>query len=94
MIHVLVDHKVKDYVKWKPIFDKSLPMVKKAGGKKGQLFRLLGNPNHVFVCLEWDNKETAKKFMASEDLMKAFQESGVIGTPIISMLDKIEDVKL
>jgi|BarGraIncu00421A_1022006.scaffolds.fasta_scaffold119487_1 uncharacterized protein (DUF1330 family) len=94
MVYVLVDHKVKDYAKWKPVFDKSMPMVKKAGGKSGKLFHVSGEPNHVCVLLEWDTKENATKFFTSEDLKKAFQESGVIGTPMIVYLDKIEDVKI
>ena len=94
MVYVLVDHIVKDYAKWKPVFDKSLPMVKKAGGKGGQLFHVSGEPNHVCALAEWDTLDNAKKFFTSEDLMKAFQESDVIGTPMIVYLDKIEDFKV
>jgi len=94
MVYVLVDHNVKDYAKWKPVFDKSMSMVKKAGGQKRKLFHVSGEPNHVCVLVEWDTLDNAKKFFTSEDLMKAFQESGVIGTPMVVYLDKIEDVKI
>lgn len=94
MAYVLVDHKVKDYAKWKPVFDKSLPMVKKAGGKSAKLFHITGDNNHVIVFAEWDTKERATAFFTSEDIMKAFKESGVVGAPTVWYLDKIEDVKL
>ena len=94
MVFVLVDHKVKDYAKWKPVFDKSMPMVKKGGAKGGKLFHVSGEPNHVCVLAEWDTLDNAKKFFASADIKKAFDESGVIGTPMIVYLDKIEDIKI
>jgi hypothetical protein len=94
MVYLLVDHKVKDFAKWKPVFDKSMPMVNKSGGKGGTLFHVSGEPNHICVLQEYDTKENATKFAESEDLKKAMQDAGVIGTPMIVYLDKIEDFKV
>jgi uncharacterized protein (DUF1330 family) len=93
MVYVLVDEKVKDYAKWKPVFDKGMDMVKKAGGKQGHLFHVSGEPNHICVLAEFDTKEHAEKFFSSDELKNAFEEGGVIGTPMIVYLDKIEDFK-
>ena len=94
MVYILVDHKVEDYAKWKPVFDKGMPMVKKFGGKSGMLFHVSGEPNHICVLGEYDTMDNAKKFAESEDLKKAMQEAGVIGKPMIVYLDKIEDFKV
>jgi len=94
MVYSVVDHKVEDYAKWKPVFDKHKVIIKKAGGKSGTVYRISGEPNHIRVLIEWDKKEDATKFIESEDLKKIMQEARVLGKPDIWFLDKIEDFKL
>jgi len=91
MVHVVIDHKVKDYAKWKPAFDKHSDTRKKSGSKGGTLFHVSGEPNHISILIEFDAKENATKFYESEDLKKVMQDAGVIGKPEVWFLDKIED---
>ena len=91
MVFAVVDHKVEDYAKWKPVFDKHGETRKKAGSKGGKLFHVSGEPNHICILLEFDTNENATKFYESEDLKKVMQDAGVIGKPDVWFLDKIED---
>ena len=52
MVYSVVDHKVEDYAKWKPAFDKHKATIKKAGGKSGTVYRISGEPNHIRVLIE------------------------------------------
>ena len=94
MVYVVVDHKVEDYAKWKPAFDKHGETRKKYGSKGGTLFRISGEPNHPCILLEFDTMDNSKKFYESEDLKKVMQDAGVIGKPDVWFLDKIEDFKV
>lgn len=91
MVYVIVKYGVKDYAKWKPIFDDYGKMRKKAGSTGGKLFHESGKPNDMLILFDWDKKENASKFFASEDTKKTQQSAGVIGKPTIFYLDKIEN---
>lgn len=92
MVFILVDHKVKDYAKWKSFFDDHSVTRKKSGSKGGQLYRVSGEPNHICILLEFDTIDNAKKFYESDDLKKVMQEAGVIGKPDVWFLDKVGDI--
>jgi uncharacterized protein (DUF1330 family) len=94
MVYVVVDHKVADYAKWKPAFDKHAETRMKFGSKGGTLFHIFGEPDHPCILFEFDTMDNAKKFYESEDLKKVMQDAGVLGKPDIWFLDKIEDFKV
>lgn len=90
MVHVLVKHKVKDYDKWKSIFDGNSDL-RKAGGEKGsRLFRQVDKPNDLVIIIEWDTIENAKKFYESEDLKKVMKDAGVMMKPYIYFIEEVE----
>jgi heme-degrading monooxygenase HmoA len=91
MVYVVLDYKVEDYSKWKPVFDNYGTMRKKAGSKGGKLFHVSDEPNHMCILFEWDTKENAVNFFASEETKKTQKSAGVINKPEITYLDKIED---
>lgn len=87
---MLVRHKVKDYEKWKPVFDEHAAMRKTGGCKGGRLFRNTDNPNETIIIWKWDTIENARKFAKSEDLEKVMQKAGVAEKPDIYFLDEVE----
>jgi heme-degrading monooxygenase HmoA len=93
MVYVVLDYKVEDYAKWKPAFDNYGAARNKAGSKGGKLFQYLDDKNHVCMLFEWDSKENATKFFASDETKKTQKGAGVVGTPMVVYLDKIEDFK-
>lgn len=88
MVHILVHHKVEDYNKWKTAFDDHSTFRSQNGSKGGRVFRSANNSNEVFILLEWDNLENAKKFTQSENLKDVMMNAGVIGMPEISFLEE------
>ena len=90
MIYVMAIQKIKDYDKWKKIFDDH-GAVRKANCSKGALiYHDLNDPNRLVVITEWENMEDAKNFSSSEDLKITMKNAGVIGLPELHYLDGIE----
>jgi heme-degrading monooxygenase HmoA len=81
---------MKDYAKWKPIYEEHGATRKANGSKGAHLFRNADNPNEVIILFEWDDLSNAKKFAQSEDLIKTMQKAGVSDKPDIYFLDEIE----
>jgi len=94
MAYLLVRHKVKDYSKWKPIFDEHAATRKVSGSKGGRLFRNADNPNETFILFEWESIEKAKKFAQSEDLKKTMLKAGVSDKPDVYFIEEVEKVSV
>lgn len=86
MVYLMFRGKVKDYEKWKPVFDGLAPIRKEYGAKEGHLYHIADNPNEVVVLSEWESVEKARKYFQSEHIKKAFEKGGVIGKPESSFL--------
>ena len=93
MPFILVKQTIKDYAKWKPLFDKHGSTRKKSGSKGGRLYRNSQNPNEIVVIMEWDAIDNARKFTESADLREIMEKAGVIGKPEVYFLEQIETFK-
>lgn len=94
MIHAMVRQNVKDYDKWKKIFDEDGVNRKTASSKGGQVFRALDDPNNVFVMLDFDDLDKAKKFIDSDGLKEAMKKAGVVGKPDVYLMDEGTKIKV
>ncbi len=92
MAYLMFRGKVKDYEKWKPVFDKMASIRKEYGSKGGHLFRMADNPNEPVILLEWESIEKARKYTQSEDIKRAMERGGVIGKPEFYFLEEVEQV--
>lgn len=90
LTYVLVIHRVEDYAKWKSLYDEDGAIRKAKGSKGAQLLRNTNDPNHLVVMTEWDDLDSAKNFVESEDLSKTMQEATVVGRPAVFYLEEIE----
>ena len=90
MLHVLARHKVEDYSAWKRTFDAAADLRRKSGEQSFLILHPNGDPNDLVLLFEWDTAVNARKFMESKELRQAMQESGVIGTPAIELLEKAD----
>lgn len=92
MIHVLVRHKVADYSRWKEAFDAHLTTRKRAGETGFRLFHNVEDPRDIFILLDWQTIEEARKFMNSDELRNAMQKAGVVGTPEVQYVEDARSV--
>jgi len=90
MAYLLVRHKVKDFDKWKSVFDDHLDFRKSRGEKGGRLFRNIDDLNETIIIFKWDSIENARKFTESDDLKKAMQNAGVAEKPDFYFLEEVE----
>ena len=88
MGYVLVKHKVEDYDKWRQVFDSFEEYRKSKGEKLFQIYRNSEDTNEVFGLFEWENVESAKEFMGSDELKAKMKEAGVVGEPAIYFVEK------
>lgn len=92
MAYILIRHSVKDYEKWKALFDEHQTTRKKSGSKGGHLYRNAQNPNEILVIFEWDSLDNARKFAESADLHEVMEKAGVIGKPDVYFLEQLESL--
>lgn len=92
MPYVLIRHKVRDYEKWKTMFDEHGSIRKISGSRGGRLFRNADDPNEVVTLFEWDDMKKARGFAQSEDLRQTMQRAGVSDKPDVYYLDEVEKV--
>jgi hypothetical protein len=73
---LIVRHKVKDYCKWRPAFDRHAGVQKAAGRTNPRVFRSADDKGVIV----FDTKDTkmAKDFVASPSLEEAMIEAGVM----------------
>ncbi len=87
MVHILVHHKVADYIRWKEAFDGHLTARKSAGETGFRLFQSVEDPREVTLLLDWDSIDHARKFIHSDELRDTMDKAGVQGTPEIKFLE-------
>lgn len=90
MAYLLVRHRVKDFAKWKPIFDEHSGTRKTSGSKSSHVFRNSNDPNEIVLLFEWDDIQKARQFAESEDLRRTMEREGVSGKPDVYFLEEIE----
>ncbi len=94
MPYLLIIHKVKDYDRWKSVFDEHGSFRKANGSRGGWLMRNADDPNQTVVVFEWESLDKARKFARSEDLKKAMQRAGVLDKPDVYFLEEVEKLSV
>ncbi|MFZ0794835.1 MAG: hypothetical protein WAM65_13760, partial [Candidatus Korobacteraceae bacterium] len=92
MVHVLIRHKVSDYNRWKEAFDSHLNTRKRAGETGFRLFHNVEDMREIFLLVDWQSIEEARKFMTSDELRDAMAKAGVIGAPDVQYLEDARSV--
>jgi len=79
---VEIAHAVKDYAKWKPVFDADSVNRKASGLDYIVVGREMGKPNNLLVVLNVADTQKAKAFSADPKLKEAMKKGGVISKPV------------
>ena len=89
---MLVRHKVKDFPKWKKVFDEHTAFREENGSKGGYLFRNIDNSDETIIIFKWNYLEDARQFASSENLKDIMERAGVADKPDIYFLNEVEKV--
>jgi hypothetical protein len=88
MTTMFVRRKVSNYETWRKTYD-NFASVQKAKGVTGQaVYQATDDPNDITVTHDFASVAPAQDFVNSDELKKAMQGGGVIGTPTIWFTNK------
>lgn len=90
MATLLVRHRVRDYDRWKEIFDAHADERAAAGSLGGRVFRDGDDPEDVVIVLEWADLDRARDFAEREDMQESMERAGVMGEPDFLFLAEVD----
>jgi len=88
MPYMLIEHRVMDFGKWKPVYDEHAGARRDAGLEDVHLLRDAEDPNRIVLLFRSTDSAKARAFAESTDLRNAMQRAGVVGRPDIRFLDE------
>lgn len=80
-------HRVADYDAWRKVYDSVADMQKEGGVTQESVHRMADDPNNVLVIHHFDTVDTARAFIARDDLKEALHRGGVQGAPRIELFE-------
>ena len=86
---IIVRHKVKDYAKWRPLFDAHVEKQKAAGLTHPRIMRSADDENEIVIMFDEMDMKKAKAFATSADLKETMMKAGVVDQPTIYFLESI-----
>ena len=89
MITVIMQHAVKDFTKWKVVFDADESNRAKAGVKLLGLYTSVKNPNDVTMIFEAPGADVLEAYTSNPHVQESMKNAGVISIPEISVLTKV-----
>ena len=87
MATVILNHKVKDYATWRPLFESDKARREVAGLKEIVVGEKEGEPGNVFAIFDVPDASIINKMMSDPELQARMQEGGVIGKPEITVIN-------
>jgi quinol monooxygenase YgiN len=93
MVIQVIHHKVKDYKKWRPVFDEYAKTRKEYGCTGTTIYRSTNDPNDLTVLGKWENLERVQSLSnAPADMREIMEKAGVIGQLESWLLEEVEKV--
>jgi quinol monooxygenase YgiN len=89
---IIVQHKVRDFDSWKPVFDEHGVVRRKHGATGHEIYRAVDDPNDITVVNHFRSKEGAQALAADPSLKEAMERAGVISGPRITLAEETETV--
>jgi heme-degrading monooxygenase HmoA len=76
MPYVLIQHEVRKYEVFEPVFKDDETRRRRMGSKGGRLYRNVSDPRNLVAVFEWDTAENARRFADSYELKEAVEWAG------------------
>jgi quinol monooxygenase YgiN len=90
MATLFVRHTVRDYGKWKKVYDELASMRREQGVTGASVHRDANDPLVMIVTHQFKDVNAARAFANSEELKSAMAKAGVSGPPEIWFGEDIE----
>jgi hypothetical protein len=78
MLEMLVRNQVKDYARWRAVFDSETEAARSAGLEVKAIWRDYDDPNQVFFLFSVASLERAKAYVSSSASAEAGKKAGVL----------------
>jgi hypothetical protein len=78
MTYMLCRNRVKDFAKWKEVFDSHVEAHQETGLRLVNMWRSVEDSNNIFFLFEVTSKDKAIEFINSPESAKAGEDSGAI----------------
>jgi heme-degrading monooxygenase HmoA len=82
MYVAIVRHRVRNFARWKSVYDADEPR-RAAGLGDGRVLQMLGDSRDVVVLVEFADLRKFRAFMRSASVRAAMKDAGVTGKPTI-----------
>jgi hypothetical protein len=89
MAHTISKATVKDFAAWKAEWDKHAEERRQVGQRHYHVYQVEGDPNQMFLLLEWESMEKVREFVASGKLAEVMEKSGVTEVEVW-LVDEVE----
>lgn len=89
MITTILTHQVKDFRKWKKIFDADASLRREVGIKVIGLYTTLDHPDYVTIISEFPSLEIFQEFMFGREMKAKMKKAGVVGEFETRILNRI-----
>ena len=91
MVTVQIEHPIRDYAKWRAVFDRDPAGRKASGVRRYRVYRPVDDTNYVMVDLDFDTTATAERFVAVMRGLWQRVEGTLIDAPRARIVECIEE---
>lgn len=88
MTDIIVEHKVKDFDAWLPVFRAHDETRRRFGCEGASVRRDATDPNDVVIEMRWSSPQRFREFVEKSDLRQVMERSGVVSEPRINVLSE------
>ena len=93
MTTLVVQHHVRDYDAWKPVFDDHEEGRSRHGATGHTVLRGQEDGNDILVTIDFPDRSSAEAFLADASLREVMARAGVEGQPAISFREEAETIR-
>jgi hypothetical protein len=90
MVTLFVNHAVRDFNKWKKVYDALAATRQHMGVTGASVHRITTGPNMLTITHRFKNLKSAMAFANSDELKTAMAEAEVVGPPDMWFAEEIE----
>jgi quinol monooxygenase YgiN len=90
---LVVQHTVKDYDAWKPVFDEHESVRARHGATGHTIYRDVDDPNAVTIFNTFETREGAEVFSRDPSLKEAMERGGVTSEPRIMWVEEADSAR-